>query len=124
MVEIEGLSHIAKAVGFPLKFDDNTARFKPLKFSMVQVMLSYSSPRPDFIWVPVEDEYGVSELVKVNFLYPQLPYSCNHCKAFGHSFSRCIHNPNAIKPTTRPRPGGVSQAQAKASRKDNLVKDK
>lgn len=45
----EGLTHIAKAVGLSLKFDENTARFEPLRFAMVQVMLSYSSPRPDFI---------------------------------------------------------------------------
>lgn len=36
----EGLTHIAKAVKIPLKFDENTARFEPLRFASVQVMLS------------------------------------------------------------------------------------
>ncbi|XP_074326627.1 uncharacterized protein LOC141664571 [Apium graveolens] len=36
----EGLSFIAKAVGVPLKFDDNTSRFEPMKFAQVQVQLS------------------------------------------------------------------------------------
>lgn len=114
----EGLTFIAKAVGIPLKFDENTVRVEPLRFSSVQVMLSYSSPRPDFIWVPLEDECGNSELVKVSFVYPQLPYSCSHCKAFGHSFSRCVHNPNATKPAPRARPVGVSQAKAKVPRQE------
>lgn len=119
-----GFAHIAKAVGIPLNFDENTARFEPLRFSSVQVMLSYSSPRPDFIWVLVEDEFGVSELVKVSFVCPQLPYSCGHCRVFGHSFSRCINNPNAVKTTPRVRPVGVSQEKAKAHRQDNRGKDK
>lgn len=87
-----------RAVGLPLKFDENTTRFELLKFSSVQVMLSYISPRPDFIWVLVEDEFGGTELVKVSFVYPQLPYSCSHYKAFGHSFSRCVNNLNVVKP--------------------------
>lgn len=65
----EGLTHIAKAVGIPLKFDENTTRFKPLRFASVQVMLSYSSPRPDFIWVLVEDELGGIELMKVSTIF-------------------------------------------------------
>lgn len=107
----------------PLKFDENTARFEPLKFASVQVMLSYSSPRPDFIWVPVEDEFGISELVKVTFVYPQLPYSCSHCKAFGHSFSRCVNNPNATKPAARPRPHANNQAPSKAQKKNTQAQD-
>lgn len=83
----EGLTHIAKAVGLPLKFDDNTERFEPLRFASIQVILSYSSPHPNFFWVPVEDEYVVEELLKVSFIYPQLPFSCNNYKAFSHSFS-------------------------------------
>ncbi|KAL8147378.1 hypothetical protein AgCh_004909 [Apium graveolens] len=93
-----------KVVGLPLKFDDNTARFEPLKYAQMQVMLSYSSSRPDFLWVHVQDEYGEEDLMKVNFLYHQLPYSNSHCRDFGHSFSRCIHNPNIVKPTPRTRP--------------------
>lgn len=45
----EGLSHISKTVGIPLKFYAITAKFEPIKFTSVQVILSYSSPRPDFI---------------------------------------------------------------------------
>lgn len=115
----EGQTHIAKAVGLPLKFDENTARFEPLKFASVQVMLSYSSPRPDFIWVPVEDKVGDMEFVKVSFVYPQLLYSCSHCKAFGHSFSRCVNNLDAVKPTPQPSPGGTPHTNAKVLRKNN-----
>ncbi|XP_074377040.1 uncharacterized protein LOC141718557 [Apium graveolens] len=120
----EGLTFLAKAVGIPLKFDENTARFEPLRFASVQVPLSYSSPRPDFILVPVEDELGNSELVKVSIVYPQLPYSCSSCKAFGHSFSRCANNPNATKPTPRNRPSGVTQEKTKVPRQAVNTKGK
>lgn len=53
-----GLTHIEKAIGIPLKFDDNTERFEPLRFAYVQVMLFYSSPRLYFIWVPIVDEFN------------------------------------------------------------------
>ncbi|KAL8092426.1 hypothetical protein AgCh_034633 [Apium graveolens] len=112
----EGLTFLAKAVGVPLKFDEFTAKFEPTKYASVQVLLSYSSPRPDYIWVPVLDDCGHEELVKVSIIYPQLPYSCSHCKAFGHSFSRCIHNPNAVKPAPRYRAGGVNPRAAKAAK--------
>ncbi|KAL8107144.1 hypothetical protein AgCh_023806 [Apium graveolens] len=109
-------------VGLPLKFDENMARVEPFKFALVQVMHSYSSPRPDFIWVPVEDEFCNQELLKVNFVYPQLPYSCSHCKATGHSFLRCINNPNTVKPAPRQKQGG--SPNAKASCTNNKGKDR
>lgn len=107
-------------MGIPLKFNAITA----IKYASVQIMLSYSSPRPDFIWVPVEDELGESELVKVSFIYPQLPYSCSHCKAFGHSFSRCIHNPSVVKPVPRPRHEGGAPVTAKSHKVNHVSRTK
>lgn len=40
----EVLSAIAGTVGPPLKFDEITRKFEPLKFSRVQVELTYSAP--------------------------------------------------------------------------------
>lgn len=87
-------------------------------------MLFYSSPRLDFIWVPVEDEFGDTELVEVTFVYPPLPYSCSHYREFGRSFSRGVNNPNAVNPFTKPSSGGVSQATTKAPRKGNQTQAK
>ncbi|XP_074342079.1 uncharacterized protein LOC141679484 [Apium graveolens] len=100
----EGLTHIAKAIGSPLKFDEITARFEPTKYASVQV--------------PVQDEHGTEELVKVSIIYPQLPYSYTHCKAFGHSFARCAYNPNVVKPNPHQRPGGAAQGASKVARKN------
>lgn len=82
-------------------------------------MLSYSSPRPDFIWVPVEDEFGIEEILKVSFIYLQFPYTCSHCRAFGDSFSRCINNPDAVSPPPRARPNGVPVAKAAKTNHNN-----
>ena len=90
-----GLSHIAQAVGTPLKFDVATARLEPIKFAGVQVELQYSSPKPDIVWVPILHSDGSSEKLKVEIVYPRLPSSCSICKAFGHSLARCPKNPDA-----------------------------
>lgn len=93
----ECLYAIAKAVGKPLKFDEATARLEPLKYAGVQVELKFSSPRPTHVWIPVINKDGVEEREKIEVQYAQLPYSCSSCRAFGHSFSRCSNNPEAVK---------------------------
>lgn len=94
----EGLSLIALAVGKPLKFDDLTARFEPIKFTGIQIEFIYTAPRPDFIWVPILDCDENEENIKVEIQYTQIPYSCSLCPAFGHSLARCMNNPDAVKP--------------------------
>ena len=96
-----GITIIAKAVGTPLQFDDATAKFEPIKYAGVQVELFYDAPRPGFVWVPVLKPDGSTENIKVEVLYPLLPYSCSLCKAFGHSLARCTDNPEAQKHTTK-----------------------
>lgn len=82
-------------MGKPLKFDEPTSRFEPLKFVEVQVELEYSAPTPPSVWVPVLNCDEVEEKEKIEIQYPQLPYSCSLCKAFIHSLARCADNPNA-----------------------------
>lgn len=91
----EGLCSIASAVGKPLKFDEATARFEPMKYAMVQVEFIYTVPRPYYIWVTILNGDGETEKVQMAVIYPQLPYSCSLCNGFGHSLSRCSKNPEA-----------------------------
>lgn len=110
----DGLSSLAKVVGKTLKFDVSTARFKPMKYAGVQVELEYGGHRPPYVWAPVINCNGENEKMKVEILYPPMPYSCSLCKAFGHSLSRCHDNPEAVKRQTRPaRPnrGGVGNSR-------------
>lgn len=96
----EGLSSIASTVGKPMKFDAATAKFEPMKYAGVQVELSYSGLRPDFVRVPLPNS---NEEAKIEIQYGELPYSCSLCCAFGHSLSRCINNPDRVvkKPRTQ-----------------------
>lgn len=93
-----GLNLIAKTIGKPMKFDEATSRLEPLKFSLIQVELEYSTPSPPSIWVPTLCN-GIEGKQKVDIIYPQMPYSCSICKAFGHSLARCSLNPDAVKPS-------------------------
>lgn len=109
-----GLSSIARGVGKPLKFDEATARFEPLKYASVQVELEYGGHRPDYAWVDVVCK-GVKDREKVKILYPQLPYSCSLCKAFGHSLARCLNNPDAVRHNRN-----VRQPQRKRDRDEGI----
>lgn len=80
-----------------MRFDEITSHFAPLRFVRVRVELAYSAPRPTHVWVPVINGDGIEEKMKVEILYSALPFSCSLCKAFGHSSSRCINNPEALK---------------------------
>lgn len=82
-------------MGKPLKFDEPTSKLEPLKYAAVQVELEYSVPRPPSIWVPVINSDEVEEKERVDIFYPQMPYSCSLCKAFGHSLARRADNPDA-----------------------------
>lgn len=122
----EGLSLLAKAVGKPLKFDEATTRLEPLKYANIQVELHYSSPRPEHVWAKVINSLGIEEKEKIAIQYSQLPYSCSLCKAFGHSLSRCINNPDAVKRQPPKRGGQGTQSttrnddkQTNASTDDN-----
>ncbi|XP_074342467.1 uncharacterized protein LOC141680033 [Apium graveolens] len=99
----EGLCSIASAIGKPLKFDEATARFEPLKYAGIQVELIYAAPRPDYVWASILNGDGEFEKAQVVVLYPQLPYSCSLCEGFGHSLSRCNKNPEAVCPPSRTR---------------------
>lgn len=41
----QGFTRIAKLIGTPLKFDEVTIQFEPLKFARVQVEIAYVAPR-------------------------------------------------------------------------------
>ncbi|XP_074331919.1 uncharacterized protein LOC141668805 [Apium graveolens] len=104
----DGLSMIAGRIGRPLKFDEITGQFEPLKFARVQIELSYSAPRPPYVLVPTINSSGIEEYQRVEIEYSQLPYSCSLCKAFGHSLAICADNPEreipqAKKPKTHSR---------------------
>lgn len=71
----EALSIIAKAVGTPLKFDEATSRFEPLKYANIQVDLKYTSPRPNHVWIKVVNRLGIEEKEKIEIQYSQVPYS-------------------------------------------------
>lgn len=67
--------------------------------------LLYSSPRPDFVLATILNDNGETEKVKVDIQYSQLPFSCSLYKAFGHSLSRCINNPEVVRKSRVPPSG-------------------
>lgn len=91
----KGLTSIAKTVGKPLQLDVATAKLDPMKYARIQIDLEYGAPRPDYTWVQILNCDGEEEKLKIEIEYPQLPYSCSLCRAFGHSLSRCTNNPEA-----------------------------
>ncbi|KAL8104169.1 hypothetical protein AgCh_028413 [Apium graveolens] len=83
---------------FIFKFDSVKVKNEVLALNSVQMGaldLSFFG----FQW----DEFGNKELMKVTFIYPQL---------LGHSFSRCVNNPNAVKPVPRQRQDGAPNTKA------------
>lgn len=81
----------------------------------------YGGPRPEFAWVKIINCDGEDEKIKVEILYSTLPYSCSICKAFGHSLSRCLNNPDAVRPQSRKsRTTGVN---AKSDGNANVTKE-
>lgn len=97
----KGLTAIADTIGPTLKFDEATSRFEPLKYARVQIELSYKALRPPSVFVPIINADGVRDIEKVDVEYSTFPYSCSLCQAFGHSLSRCINNPERVRPTPR-----------------------
>ena len=94
----EGIRMLARAVGKPITLDAPTAKLEPMRYARVLVEVSYKSPKPDFIWVPViSDEDGSIVKVKVQVLYSAMPLSCSLCACYGHSLARCTKNPNKVK---------------------------
>ena len=109
----EGIRMLARAVGKPITMDAPTAKLEPMRYARVLVEVSYKSPKPDFIWVPVKsDEDGSIVKVKVQVLYFTMPLSCSLCACYGHSLARCVKNPERVekkdssvdKGTTRAHP--------------------
>lgn len=90
----KGLTAITDTISPTLKFDEATSRFEPLIYARIQIELAYDAPRPSFVYVPIFNSDGTRDKEKVEIEYSPLPYSCHLCKAFGHSFSRCIDNLN------------------------------
>ena len=99
---MEGLGHIARAVGEPISLDKQTSTFHPMKYAGVLVEIQYGASFPKAVWVPVlEDDNCDIVKVKVGIEYSSVPQSCSFCKAFGHYDSRCEKNPSYVKPPTK-----------------------
>ena len=101
----EALFAIASRAGTPLRLDKTTEEICKPSVARIQVELDLLKPRPDMIWIEIEEEEGFWQNIK----YINLPEYCDFCWHLGHNSKTChVKNPdirNLEDTTHQQRPG-------------------
>ena len=102
----EGLSLVARLIGFPIEADEFTIKMVSLEVAHLKVRADCTKPMPSIVELLKHN----GEVIPVSVEYPWLPPTCSCCKQLGHTDSRC---PNAKWAPARdaPPPGNKPHAR-------------
>lgn len=93
----EALFQLCRLIGIPLRMDAATQSLKRPSYTRVQIELDVLKPRPDHVWIGMEDLDGFWQPVE----YESVPAYCTHCWHVGHSVDQChVHKPELKRSAT------------------------